>query len=86
MWARSAFLADHPRPLTTDWVYLRFHGPSPGGNYTHQVLRAQASQIAQYLHDGLDVFASFNKDVHGHAVHNAADLKRAVSRPWTRAY
>jgi uncharacterized protein YecE (DUF72 family) len=34
--------------------------------------------MAQYLADGLDVFAYFNNDVHGHAVQNAADLKRYV--------
>ena len=30
----------------------------------------------QYLAEGLDVFAYFNNDAHGHAVQNAADLRR----------
>ena len=72
-------IPDHPRHLTTDWVYLRFHGGNDGGSYTPQALMAQACQIAQYLADGLDVFAYFNNDAHGHAVQNAADLKRYVS-------
>lgn len=38
-------------------------------------LAAQASQIKQYLADGLDVFAYFNNDMHGYAGHSAADLK-----------
>jgi uncharacterized protein YecE (DUF72 family) len=69
-------IPNHPRHITADWVYLRFHGANYGGSYTHQALTAQARQIAQYLADGLDVFAYFNNDAHGHAVHNAADLKR----------
>jgi uncharacterized protein YecE (DUF72 family) len=78
-------IPEHPRYLTTDWVYLRFHGGSDGGNYTPQALMAQARQIAQYLADGLDVFAYFNNDMYGHAVRNAADLKRYVQHcgAWT---
>jgi uncharacterized protein YecE (DUF72 family) len=69
-------IADHPRCLTTDWTYLRFHGGSDGGNYPRQALTAYATQIDQYLADGLDVFAYFNNDAHGYAVQNAADLRR----------
>ena len=69
---------DHPQHITADWVYLRFHGVSDGGSYTHQALTVRASQMAQYLADGLDVFAYFNNDAHGYAVHNAADLRRYV--------
>ncbi|HEY7494608.1 MAG TPA: DUF72 domain-containing protein [Candidatus Tectomicrobia bacterium] len=71
-------ITDHPRHITTDWVYLRFHGTNYGGSYTGQALTVQARQIAQYLADGLDVFAYFNNDAHGYAVHNAADLRRYV--------
>ena len=69
-------IADHPRQITADWVYLRFHGGTDGGNYTRQVLRAWSRRIEQYLGDGLDVFAYFNNDTHGYAVQNAADLRR----------
>jgi uncharacterized protein YecE (DUF72 family) len=71
-------IADHPRQITADWVYLRFHGVSYGGSYTRQTLTAQARQIEQYLAGGLDVFAYFNNDAHGYAVHNAAELRRYV--------
>lgn len=71
-------IAHHPRHLTADWVYLRFHGANSGGSYSRQALTAQASQIKHYLADGLDVFAYFNNDAHGYAVHNAADLRRYV--------
>lgn len=61
--------------MTADWIYLRFHGTSRGGSYPQQALRAHAKQIAQYAAAGLDVFAYFNNDAHGYAVHNAIDLK-----------
>ena len=72
-------IADHPRCLTTDWTYLRFHGVGGGGSYTPQALTAQARRIDRYLSDGLDVFAYFNNDAHGYAVRNAADLRRHLS-------
>jgi uncharacterized protein YecE (DUF72 family) len=72
-------IADHPRQLTTNWIYLRFHGISYGGSYTPQALMAQARQIEQYLAAGLDVFAYFNNDAHGYAVQNAIDLRRYVT-------
>ena len=72
-------IADHPRYLTADWTCLRFHGVSSGGSYTRQALTAHATQIDQYLADGLDVFAYFNNDAHGCAVQNAADLRRYLT-------
>ncbi len=74
-------IADHPREITADWVYLRFHGDGGEGNwgdYPHQALSASARRIAGYLADGLDVWAFFNNDAHGYAVHNAMDLRRYV--------
>jgi uncharacterized protein YecE (DUF72 family) len=66
---------NHPRHITANWVYLRFHGASYGGSYPQQVLKAQARHIAQYVADGLDVFAYFNNDAYGYAVQHATDLK-----------
>jgi uncharacterized protein YecE (DUF72 family) len=71
-------ITDHPQHRTADWTYLRFHGALYGGNYPREVLMAQATQIDQYLADGLDVFAYFNNDIHGYAVQNAADLRRYI--------
>jgi uncharacterized protein YecE (DUF72 family) len=64
--------------VTTDWVYLRFHGTGGGGSYSHQFLTGQARRIRGWLGKGLDVFAYFNNDAGGHAVTNARDLKRYV--------
>ncbi len=72
-------IADHARMVTSDWVYLRFHGPG-GGNYTAAHLRRQAKYVQEYLAQGLDVFAYFNNDSHGYALANATDLRRLVKK------
>jgi uncharacterized protein YecE (DUF72 family) len=66
----------HPREITADWVYLRFHGERYAGSYSHQFLTAEAARIRRELRRGLDVYAYFNNDVGGHAVRNALDLRR----------
>jgi len=74
-------IPNHPRVLTADWTYLRFHGPTRryGGCYRPQMLTAASGRIRKLLSDGLDVFAYFNNDAGGHAVRNAADLKRLAT-------
>jgi uncharacterized protein YecE (DUF72 family) len=73
-------LPEHPRVLTADWVYLRYHGAGEpyGGDYAHQALSASAQRIKRYLADGLDVYAYFNNDAEGYAVADAMDLRRYV--------
>lgn len=71
-------IADHPREITADWVYLRFHGTGYAGSYSPQALAAQARHIRRYLRQGLDVYAYFNNDAEGWAVANALDLRRYV--------
>jgi len=68
----------HPRVCTAQWIYLRFHGHGHAGSYSPQALSAAARRIRVDLEDGHDVYAFFNNDVGGHAVHNAADLRRYV--------
>lgn len=80
-------LPDHPRRATADFVYLRFHGPGEEryrGSYPHQALTAEARRIVGDLERGLDVYAYFNNDPGGHAVSNAADLRRYVRRALER--
>lgn len=72
-------LARHPRVLTADFVYLRFHGDHYRGCYSHQFLTAQAALIAAYLERGLDTYAYFNNDERAYAVANALDLKRYLA-------
>jgi uncharacterized protein YecE (DUF72 family) len=76
-------IADHPREITADWVYLRFHGPQATqrkyeGRYPHQAMTAEADRVRDYLADGMDVYAFFNNDQAGHAVRNAGELMRYV--------
>jgi uncharacterized protein YecE (DUF72 family) len=71
-------IKDHPRRITADWTYLRFHGQRYSGSYTPEQLRAEAQWIKQQLADGKDLYAYFNNDAQGHAVTNAADLRRYV--------
>ncbi len=73
-------LADHPWERTTDWTYVRFHGPNARehaylGRYTGRRLRTVAERLGQWLDDGTDVWAYFNNDFHGHAVTDATWLR-----------
>ena len=77
-------LADHPFELTTDWTYLRFHGPDAlhrpyHGPYGAARLDAWASRLGDVLDGGHDVYAYFNNDWFGHAVRDAALLRRALT-------
>ena len=67
---------DHPRVRTTDWLYLRYHGQDYAGAYSPQRLSAEADRIADWLNEGLDVYAYFNNDLGGHAVADAGNLAR----------
>ncbi len=71
-------LADHPYAVTTNWVYLRFHGDHYAGSYSHQFLSARARRIVQHLANGQDVYAYFNNDAQGHAAQNALALQRYI--------
>ena len=69
-------LADHPWELTTDWTYLRFHGPhavkSPyRGSYSSRRLGRVAEQITAWSEKGIGTYAYFNNDDSGFAVKNA---------------
>lgn len=66
----------HPRSTTASWVYFRFHGDHYSGSYSHQALSGAARRIRAHLQAGRDVYAFFNNDIGGHAVRNAADLRR----------
>ena len=69
-------IKDHPRVLTSDWTYLRYHGDHYAETYSPQKLAAEAKWIKGQLVNGNDVFAYFNNDAEGYALKNAADLKR----------
>ena len=68
----------HPRLVTGDFVYLRFHGVNYGGHYSPQSLAAEADRIVAYLDGGLDVYAYFNNDREAAAIEDARRLRRFV--------
>jgi uncharacterized protein YecE (DUF72 family) len=82
-------LPDHPWELTTDWTYVRFHGPNAlerkyWGLYGGRRLGPVAKRLQAWLDDGCDVYAYFNNDHEGHAVKDAQWLARrlgAVAAP-----
>ncbi|HEX3089549.1 MAG TPA: DUF72 domain-containing protein [Ilumatobacteraceae bacterium] len=78
-------LADHPFELTTDWTYVRFHGPDAlndryHGSYGEARLRSWADRLGPLLDDGVDVYGYFNNDWYGHAVNDALLLRDQLSR------
>lgn len=68
---------------TTDFVYVRMHGPDPGATYAcsypDEDLRRWAALIADWDGDGRDVWMYFNNDLGGHAVRNALFLRGLLS-------
>lgn len=72
-------LEDHPREMTAEWSYFRYHGDHYTGSYSTQFLTAEAKRIKALLSDGHDVYAYFNNDQDAHAAHNALALKRYVT-------
>jgi uncharacterized protein YecE (DUF72 family) len=78
-------LPDHPFELTTEWTYVRFHGPDAlrqpyHGAYGSHGLARWVARLASELDAGHDVYAYFNNDWYGHAVHDAAHLRCALTR------
>jgi uncharacterized protein YecE (DUF72 family) len=78
-------LADHPWELTTDWTYLRFHGPDARraayrGAYTGRRLWRVAERLEAWLERGVDVYAYFNNDIGAAAVGDARWLRDRLAR------
>jgi uncharacterized protein YecE (DUF72 family) len=64
---------------TTDFVYVRMHGPAPetmyAGSYSDDELRQWADRIARWDAESRNVWMYFNNDVGGHAVRNVKFLQ-----------
>ena len=69
----------HPRVVTTDWVYIRYHGKNYTGSYSDEQLNAIADDIRDHAENGRDVFVYFNNDLGGHAIRNAITLKEKLN-------
>jgi uncharacterized protein YecE (DUF72 family) len=71
--------ADAPAPAlaTTDFVYVRLHGPrgAYAGRYEDRALATWAERIADWDREGRDVYVYFDNDVGGAAPADAAGLE-----------
>jgi uncharacterized protein YecE (DUF72 family) len=66
-----------PKEVTTDFVYIRLHGPSDRAyedSYDTRALSGWAGAFSSWLRQGRDIFCYFDNDQHGHAPHNALRL------------
>jgi uncharacterized protein YecE (DUF72 family) len=67
---------------TARQVYVRLHGPDPhhlyAGSYPDADLGWWAARVGEWEAAGHEVFVYFNNDGEGHAVRNAATLRRMV--------
>ncbi|MFO8024469.1 DUF72 domain-containing protein [Thiohalophilus sp.] len=69
-----------PREVTTDFVYIRLHGPGDAyeGEYDKQSLAGWAGAISSWSSQGKDVFCFFDNDQSGYAPLNARSLKSMI--------
>ena len=69
-----------PEIVTTDFVYIRLHGPGGAyqGKYQDQTLRAWANKCQKFAQSGKDVYCYFDNDEKGYAPINALALQRKV--------
>jgi uncharacterized protein YecE (DUF72 family) len=69
-----------PQWVTTDAVYLRFHGSDRnyGGEYGEERLRSWADRIQIWLEEERTVYAYFNNDVLGYALKDAQALRKCL--------
>jgi uncharacterized protein YecE (DUF72 family) len=68
---------DVPRIITSDVIYLRFHGTTGRyqGSYSKSALRGWANWVKDNIKGKKAFFAYFNNDYNAYAVHNAKTLK-----------
>jgi uncharacterized protein YecE (DUF72 family) len=66
---------------TADFAYLRFHGRTElfASSYSEAELADEARLMRGFVRQGLDVYAYFNNDARGHAVHNARQLRALLA-------
>ena len=67
--------------ITSDFVYLRLHGPNTlyASEYDEPELQGYAEKILGWVGAGLEVWVFFNNDLHGFAVKNALRLNELIS-------
>lgn len=68
---------ESPLTVTTDFVYIRLHGPYEPyrGKYDTETLSGWAGAIAAWRRQGRDIYCYFDNDEEGYAVENALELE-----------
>ena len=79
-------LAGHMSPvlITTDFVYLRLHGPTEHkyqGSYSDTVLKEWTVQCIDWQQEKKDVYVYFDNDQNAYAAFNAITMKKML-RDW----
>jgi uncharacterized protein YecE (DUF72 family) len=70
-----------PIEVTSDFTYIRFHGPGEAkyaGSYSSAAMKKWAERIKEWQQELSGVYVYFNNDIGGHAIENAKELKRLV--------
>ena len=69
-----------PKELTTDFVYLRLHGPRAAyrGRYRKPALQKWATAISTWAAQGKSVYCYFDNDEAGHAANDALGLRQLL--------
>jgi uncharacterized protein YecE (DUF72 family) len=69
-----------PEIITTDYVYIRLHGPGEAyqGKYHGHTLRAWANKCSTWAQSGKDVYCYFDNDEQGFAPINALALNNLI--------
>ncbi len=69
-----------PEVVTTDFVYIRLHGPGKAyqGQYHGNTIRAWARKCHTWAQSGKDVYCYFDNDEAGYAPINALALQKKV--------
>ncbi len=74
--------APSPEVLTTDFVYLRLHGPieAYARSYSEDALKQWAEKMQHWQAAGKTVYVFFNNDARAMAVSNARTLRASCRR------
>jgi uncharacterized protein YecE (DUF72 family) len=70
-----------PLTVTTDFAYVRLHGPSLGKyqeSYSTERLSRWNNQIEDWAKDLAEIYIYFDNDQAGYAARNALSLKRMI--------
>jgi len=71
---------ESPRVVTSDIIYIRFHGTSGryAGNYPKSELQDWVKGLKTREKNARAIYVYFNNDAHGHAIKNAKQLEKLL--------